>query len=390
MSLSGGADGGGRGRRSTRPPPRGANCRRRAACSTTCGARRGVGPETASRALPGGVRRRPGARDRRLLSAAPRVVESDVGFGVAPANATTLPWVVHTPCGRSARGSAPPPPKARGASAGGSGRRAEGAAAPRCGGGRGEGAAWAGLPPSAPRPPPRVPSRLPRAEVVAELEALRSHPWRTGSSTPPAPPDGGLSSKLGGRTTPPPKPFGTATPPKPSGGLFGRRRPPPHQTPSVVGHGVGAAPSHGLAGGAQSVRRRHCHRRRAARAGARRRKPSVRLCCGCTVARAGAHWRLAQPVCGVRRRNGGSAAAAAAGSPVTFTASNPASPMAAAAPAPAGAFTFTSSHSTSPAALAAAGRRRRRARRRRRLLSQLDMRTAERAGRPFAGRLAPG
>ena len=26
----------------------------------------------------------------------PRVVESDVGFGVAPANATTLPWVVHT------------------------------------------------------------------------------------------------------------------------------------------------------------------------------------------------------------------------------------------------------------------------------------------------------
>ena len=364
----------------TRPPPRGANpppARRLLDDLRARGKEWGLDDGEPARCLAacgGDPVRAIGA----LLSAAvSRVVESDVGFGVAPANATTLPWVVHTLVralgarigAAAAEVRAAPPPVGQVAALKAQLLRAVAA-------GEGEGAAWAGS-----APPSALLAllleflhALPRAEVVAELEKTsRSHPWRTGKLDAAAPPDGGLSGfKLGGRTTPPPKPFGTGTvkdtPPKPSGGLFGQAAAAAAPNPfgggaSAFGGGFGApsafgaAPSHGFGRAAPNpfaavTATAAAPPVPAPAGGGLFGSPSAAAAPSPAPAPAGAS---PNPFAGFGAAAAAPAAAPAAGSsPFTFTASNPASPTAAAAPAPAGAFTFTSSHPTSPAALAAA------------------------------------
>ena len=293
-----------------------------------------------------------------LLSAAvSRVVESDVGFGVAPANATTLPWVVHTlvralgtRIGAAAAG-------ARGASAGGSGRRTKAQLLRAVAAGEGEGAAWAG---SAP------PSAL-LALLLEFLHALPRARGGGGARGPRAPIRGAPAS-----STPPRRPTAASQASSSEGAprrrrsrlarqrrrsrrvASSRRRPPP-PTLRWWGIGFGAAPSRLRAGGAQSVRCRHCRCRRAAvpapAGGGLFGSPSAAAAPSPAPAPAGAS---PNPFAGFGAATAAPAAAPAAGSsPFNFTASNPTSPTAAAAPA-LPAPSFTSSHPTSPAAVAAA------------------------------------
>ena len=343
----------------TRPPPRGANpppARRLLDDLRARGKEWGLDDGEPARCLAacgGDPVRAIGA----LLSAAvSRVVESDVGFGVAPANATTLPWVVHTLVralgarigAAAAEVRAAPPPVGQVAALKAQLLRAVAA-------GEGEGAAWAGS-----APPSALLAllleflhALPRAEVVAELEKTsRSHPWRTGKLDAAAPPDGGLSGfKLGGRTTPPPKPFGTGTvkdtPPKPSGGLFGQAAAAAAPNPfgggaSAFGGGFGApsafgaAPSHGFGRAAPNpfaavTATAAAPPVPAPAGGGLFGSPSAAAAPSPAPAPAGAS---PNPFAGFGAAAAAPAAAAAAGSsPFTFTASNPASPTAAAAPA---------------------------------------------------------
>ena len=185
--------------------------------------------------------------------------------------------------------------------------------------------------------------------MVAELEKTsRSHPWRTGKLDAAAPPDGGLSGfKLGGRTTPPPKPFGTGTvkdtPPKPSGGLFGQAAAAAAPNPSV-GHRRSAAPSHGFGQAAPNPFAAVAVRR-AARAGARRRRP-LRFSAAAAPSPRRRPRASPSPFAGFSAATAAPAAAPAE-RPFQFHGIEPTSPTAAAAPA-LPAPSFTSSHPTSP------------------------------------------